>query len=79
MNIHELKEFLLWCVVLNYALLLYWTGIFFLAHDWYYRLITRWFKISVEKFDALNFAGMTIYKTGLILFNLVPLIALYLM
>jgi hypothetical protein len=75
---HEIKEVLLWCVVLNYALLLYWVAIFFFAHSWFYRLLTRWFKLSIEVFDALNFAGMTVYKLGIILFNLVPLLALYL-
>jgi len=78
MNIHEIKEFLQWCVLLNYALLLYWAGIFIFAHNWLYQLLSRWFKLSIEHFDALNFAGMTVYKVGIILFNLVPLFALYL-
>jgi hypothetical protein len=30
-----------------------------------------------ETFDALNWAGMAIYKLGIILLNLVPLLALY--
>jgi hypothetical protein len=78
MNMHDIKEFLLWCVGINYAMLLYWVAIFFFAHDRLYRLLSRWFKLSIETFDALNFAGMTVYKLGIILFNLVPLVALYL-
>jgi hypothetical protein len=42
-----------------------------------YRLHSRWFQVSRETFDALHYAGMTIYKVGILLFNLVPLIAAY--
>ena len=77
MNTHEIKEILLWCVGMNYALLLVWAGTFVLAHDWMYRLHRRWFKLSVEAFDAIHYAGMAIYKIGILLLNLVPLAALY--
>jgi hypothetical protein len=56
--------------------LLVWFGVFVYAHDWMYRLHTRWFKLSVETFDAIHYSGLAIYKIGVILFNLVPLIAL---
>jgi hypothetical protein len=78
MNMNEIKEALLWCVGINYALLLIWFGLFVYAHDWLYRMHTRWFKLSVETFDALTYAGITIYKLGIILLNLVPLVAIYL-
>jgi hypothetical protein len=38
---------------------------------------TRWFKLSVETFDAIHYVGMATYKLGIILLNLVPLLALY--
>ena len=43
-----------------------------------YRLWGRWFQLPREQFDALNFGGMTLYKIGILLFNIVPCIALYL-
>jgi hypothetical protein len=76
MNVHEIKEVLLWCVGINYGLLLIWAGIFLWAHDGLYRMHTRWFKLSAETFDAMNYAGMGIYKLGIILLNLVPLAGL---
>ena len=76
MNIEMAQDFLLWCAVINYGLLLYWFLLFTLAHDWSYRLLSRWFRLSVETSDALNVGGMTIYKLGIILFNIVPYIAL---
>jgi hypothetical protein len=78
MTATEIKEFLLWSVAINYAVLLVWFCAFACAHDWMYRLHTRWFKLSVETFDAIHYAGMAAHKIGVILLNLVPLVALYL-
>jgi hypothetical protein len=75
---NELKSFLLWCVGLNYAVLFIWSGVFIFAHDWMYGIHTRWFKLSVETFDAVHYSGLAVYKIGTILLNLVPLVALYL-
>jgi hypothetical protein len=58
--------------------MLVWFGVFVYAHDWMYRLHTRWFRLSVDTFDALHYAGLAMYKIGIILLNLVPLVALYL-
>lgn len=76
MTLPELKQFLLWCAGLNYAVLLIWSGVLIFAHDWMYRLHCRWFKLSVETFDALNYAGLAVYKIGILLLNLMPWIAL---
>ena len=75
MAISDLKEILAWCVGINYAVLLIWFGAFFGAHDWLFRMHTRWFKLSTETFDAINYAGMATYKIGVLLFNVTPLIA----
>ena len=76
MNAEELKQFLLWCAVLNYGILFVWFGVFRSAHDWLYRMHTRWFKLSPEHFDALHYGSMAVYKLGVLLFNMVPLFAL---
>ena len=78
MTTNVIKDVLLWGVGINYCVMLVWFGVFVFAHDWMYRLHTRWFKLSVETFDALHYAGLAMYKIGVILLNLVPLIALYL-
>jgi hypothetical protein len=75
---NDIKHLLLWCVVLNYAVLIIWFGVFVFAHDWMYRLHTRWFKLSVETFNAMHYAGLSVYKIGILLLNVVPLVALYL-
>lgn len=76
MTTNDIKHVLLWCVGLNYAILLSWSGVFIFAHNWIYRMHTRWFKLPLETFDAMHYAGLAVYKIGIILLNLVPLIAL---
>lgn len=76
MPLLDLKPFLLYCTLINYAILLIWFFAFTLAHGFVYRLHSRWFALSVEKFDALHYGGMAAYKIGVLLLNLVPLLAL---
>ena len=76
MTIDDFKAFLFWTTVINYGVLLIWFGVFVYAHDWIYRAHTRWFKLSPEKFDVLHYVGMSIYKVGILLLNLAPLVAL---
>jgi Family of unknown function (DUF6868) len=76
MTIEIARKALLWCAVINYGILLIWFLFFMLAHDWMYLLHSRWFHLSVDQFDMLHYGGMAIYKIGIILFNLVPYIAL---
>jgi hypothetical protein len=76
MSIDMLRDAFLWCAVINYGVLLVWFLFFILARDSMHRLHGRWFRLSVEQFDALHYAGMAIFKLGIILLNLVPYIAL---
>jgi len=76
MSIAIARDVLLWCIVINYGVLIVWFLFFMLAHDWMYQLHGRWFHLSVEQFDALHYAGMALYKIGILLLNLVPYIAL---
>jgi len=76
MNLGVARDILLWCTVVNYGVLLWWFLFFRFAHDWMYRFHGRWFRISMEQFDAIHYGGMAIYKIGILLFNLVPYVAL---
>jgi hypothetical protein len=77
MNIEIVRRSLLWCAVINYGILVVWFLFFMLAHDWMYQLHGRWFHLSVDQFDMLHYAGMSVYKLGILLLNLVPYIALH--
>jgi len=76
MTIEVTRRFLLWCTVINYGVLLVWFLAFVFAHDLIQRIHTRWFQLSRDQFDALHYAGMSIFKIEIILFNLVPLVVL---
>ena len=76
MSIVIVREALLWCTVINYGVLCVWFLVFLLAHDWMYGLHGLWFHVSVEQFDTLHYGGMALYKIGMLLFSVVPYIAL---
>ena len=76
MTTNDIRDILLWCTGLNYAVLLVWFGVFVFAHEWMYRIHGRWFKFPLESFDAIHYAGLAVYKIGILLFFLVPFVAL---
>jgi hypothetical protein len=76
MCIETVRGALLWCAVINYGLLLLWFLPFTLPHGWMYRLWSRWFRLPAEQFDGLNYALMGMYKMGILMFNLIPYVAL---
>ena len=76
MTVEMIRDVLAWCTVINIGLLLWWLSFFTLAHDWLYRFHGKWFKLSVERFDAIHYAGMAFFKICIFLFNLVPYLAL---
>ncbi|MBW2479870.1 MAG: hypothetical protein JRF38_07750 [Deltaproteobacteria bacterium] len=76
MELEVIRAFFAWCSVFNIALLLWWAFFLMFAHDWTYRLHSRWFKISVEQFDAIHYGAMAAFKLGVLMFNLVPYFAL---
>ena len=69
MHDHLVFRFLLFSTLINYAVLI----------EWMRGLHGRWFKLPDAAFDAIHYGGMAAYKIGILLFNLVPLIALCLL
>lgn len=77
MNNASIIQFLLWCSIINYMVLLVWFAVYVFAHDVLYRFHTRWFRLSVEQFDLTIYCAMAVYKMGILLLNIVPLTALW--
>ena len=77
MDIVMVRDALLWCAIVNFGLSAVWSLLFVTARGWLHRLWGEWFRLPVEQFDAINFAGIVLYKTGIILFNLTPYLALH--
>src|SRR5262249_59338486 len=78
MDSAELRSLLLYSTIINYVVLIVWFVALMVARTPLYRLHTKWFKLSPGAFDAIHYGGMAVYKIGILLLNLVPLVALYL-
>ena len=76
MNIGTVRDALLWCSLINYGMLVLWFLLFLLTRGRLYQFWGRVFHLSTEQLDAVNVAGMLLYKLGIFLFNLVPYLAL---
>lgn len=76
MTVQDVRDVFFWCLIMNVGLLLWWFLVFSLAHDWVYRIHGRWFTLSEERFDAIHYLGMVIFKIAIFMFNIVPYIAL---
>lgn len=72
----DLRAVLGWCSLINLAILMVWFLFLASAHDWVYRLHRRWFDLSPAVFDAMHYAGMGLFKIGILLFNLIPYLVL---
>jgi Family of unknown function (DUF6868) len=62
MNAESMREFLLWCLIINYGVLLSWFAAFRFGHRWMFTLHSRWFHLSEERFDGIHYLGMALYK-----------------
>lgn len=76
MNIEATIRFLLWSLAFNYAVLVIWFLALVFARGFIKRLHGRWFSLTDHSFDAIHYGGMAVYKVGILLFNLAPLLAL---
>ena len=75
-NIDIVREFFMWCSIINMGLLLiswlfFWTG-----SGWIYQMHSKWFKISQEQFYALWYSILAFWKISIFLFYIVPYIAM---
>ena len=76
MTIETIRAALGWCSIINIGLLLWWFLVITLAHDWVYQFHGKWFRLSIEKFDEIHYAGIAFFKIGIFFFNIVPYFAL---
>lgn len=79
MDMETLRQFFLWCVLLNGGLVILYALICAVGGGWIYRAHHRWFPISRETFDVVLYAFLGLYKLLFIVFCLVPYLALSLL
>ena len=76
MDIQTLREFFMWCTVINGALLIISFLMCASAGGWIYRMHSQWFPISREAFNVAIYSFLGVYKMLFIALNLVPYLAL---
>ncbi len=76
MDLQTLKEFFMWCSIINGGLLAFLVVITSLAPDLVYRTQKKWFPLSREHFEVVMYGFLGLFKVSLIVFNLVPFLAL---
>ena len=76
MSVEAIRSFFGWCTLINWGVLLVWWGFVVFASDWIYGWHGKWFKLPRETFAGIHYAGMAFFKILIIVFNLVPYLAL---
>ena len=76
MNIAEMREVLLWCVIFNVGIVVVWAMLILVAKGWLNAVVLRWFRVPAEECDRINLMGIVVYKVGNLLLFIVPYIAL---
>ena len=75
-TIENLRILLGWCALINMVIMLVWFLALIVARDFVFKMHTRWFKISDERFDEIHYVMMGYYKMAWFLFNLLPYLVL---
>jgi hypothetical protein len=76
MDIQTLERFLMWCTIINAALLVLTGIIFTFVGDWVYRVQSNCYPISRDAFNVVTYSFIGLFKLFFITFNLVPYVAL---
>ncbi len=76
MTLEVIRAALGWCTIINWGILLIWIIFLRLGHDFVYSVHSKWVQVPVDEFNAIHYKGWAYYKTGIILFNLAPYLAL---
>jgi len=76
MDISAFKSFLLWCMIVNAAVLLLTSMMLVFFGDFSYRMNHKFFSISRQEFNVICVSFLALYKIVFLTFNLVPYIAL---
>lgn len=76
MDIQTLTAFFMWCTIINVALLAWALLWFMLAPDFTYRMQSKLLPISRDTFDVAYYSFLGAYKIFIIVFSVVPYLAL---
>ena len=76
MDMQMLTNFFFWCTIINGGLLIFWVLVQMAIPTLVFKTQVAFFPMEREKFNAVFYLFLGIYKIFFIVFNVVPLIAL---
>ena len=76
MDIQAARNFFMWCSIINGGLLILSFLFCSLAANWVYKVQSRRFPMSRDKFNVAMYCLLGSFKLAVIVFNVVPYIAL---
>ncbi len=79
MTIEMMREFLAWCSVINVGMLIFSFIIMCAARKTIYHFHSKLFPMSEQQFNGIMYAFLGGYKILIIVFNIVPYLALSMM
>jgi len=79
MDTAAIRSFFMWCTILNAALLVFSFLIVAFAGNCVYKIHSKWFAVQREAFDVAVYCFIGLLKVLIIVFNLVPYLALVIM
>ncbi len=74
-----LKQFFMWCTVINIALLIFAFLVYIFFNKYINKISRKCFEISEENLNTIYYLTLGIYKILIFIFNLVPFIVLKIM
>jgi hypothetical protein len=74
--LQTLPTILLRSFLFGLAVLLLWFFLYLITPNWMYELNASWFNVGKRDFDLINYFGMGFFKISIILFFLVPYLAI---
>ena len=76
MDIGTVRAFFMWCTILNVGVLIFTFLITAFGGDWVYQMHSKLYPMTRETFNVVIYAFMGVYKVLVIVFNLIPYLAL---
>lgn len=76
MDIQTLTSFFMWCTIIDAGFLFFLVFIYLLAPNLAYRLQSKFIPISRETFHVVFYSFIGLFKVLVLVFNVVPWIAL---
>lgn len=77
MTFETIRNIFAWSLTINLALIILWFILVSVASDWIYKMHSKCFKLSRESFYSIHYGGILFFKLLIIVFNLVPYIAMH--